>query len=397
MTCPICESSRLRAFLRREQVPVHQNLIMSDETLAVRVPRGELQLEACIDCGFVFNSAFEPSKLSYGANYDNSQVASPFFQAYVEDLAHALIFEHGVRNCRIVEVGCGNGFFLRRLVQPKGIGNIGHGFDPSYVGPEVDLNGRVRFERCLFDLDCADLPADVVVCRHVIEHVPDPLNLLAAIRETLSRSPRPRLFVEAPCTEWILQHVAFWDVFYEHCSYFTARSLAGCLELAGFQVQNVRHVFGGQYLSAEASLAPGDSTPVSLQTGNLASLFEQFGASERELIEMWRTKLHQLGRTGRVALWGAGAKGSTLANLVDPARELIVCVVDLNPRKQGRFVPGTGHPIVGYTQLPKHQVRSAIVINPNYLEEILAMVRTAHLTVDLVDAVGWQAATCTSP
>jgi len=125
------------------------------------------------------------------------------------------------------------------------------------------------------------------------------------------------------------------------------------LELAGFQVHDVRHVFGGQYLSAEASLAPGDSTPVSLQTGNLASLFEQFGASERELIEMWRTNLDQLGTAGRVA---------------------------------------------SYThQPPEHQVRSAIVINPNYLEEILAMVRTAHLTVDLVDAVGWQAATCTSP
>lgn len=148
---------------------------------------------------------------------------------------------------------------------------------------------------------------------------------------------------------------------------------------------------------AEATLAPGHSTPVSLQTGNLASLFEQFGASERELIKMWRTKLDQLGRTGRVALWGAGAKGSTLANLVDPARELIACVVDLNPHKQGRFVPGTGHPIVSYTQLPEHQVRSAIVINPNYLEEILTMVRAAHLTVDLVDPVGWQAATCTSP
>lgn len=124
------------------------------------------------------------------------------------------------------------------------------------------------------------------------------------------------------------------------------------LELAGFQVHDVRHVFGGQYLSAEATLAPGDSTPVSLQTGNLASLFEQFGASERELMQMWRTKLDQLGRTGRVA---------------------------------------------SYTQLPEHQVRSAIVINPNYLEEILAMVRAAHLTVDLVDPVGWQAATCTSP
>jgi hypothetical protein len=85
-----------------------------------------------------------------------------------------------------------------------------------------------------------------------------------------------------------------------------------------------------------------------------------------------------------VALWGAGAKGVTLANLLDPARERIACVVDLNPSKQGCFVPGTGHPIVGPQKLPDYGVSSAILMNPNYRSENLALLRDVGLDVALV-------------
>ena len=95
------------------------------------------------------------------------------------------------------------------------------------------------------------------------------------------------------------------------------------------------------------------------------------------------TRIVDLRKGGRVALWGAGAKGATLANLVDPEGELIDCVVDLNPSKQGGFIPGTGHPIVSYTALPVRDVRTAILMNPNYRAENLALLAQSNIEVNL--------------
>jgi hypothetical protein len=69
---------------------------------------------------------------------------------------------------------------------------------------------------------------------------------------------------------------------------------------------------------------------------------------------------------------------------VDPKREFITCVVDLNPQKQGKYIPGTGHPIVDYHTLTNLGVATAILMNPNYRDENEALLRQANLNVKLV-------------
>ncbi len=381
--CPVCGSRLLTKFFSRKQVPVHQNLVMKDQQSAIKIARGDLDFVFCEGCGFIFNKAFELPKLSYGEDYDNTQTCSPTFNEYLDALVRYLIFEKDVRNCQIVEVGCGRGLFLRKLVQTEGAGNSGYGFDPSYVGPAVDLGGRLRFEKRFYGLEFADVPADVVICRHVIEHVPDPLELLHAIRQVLVNSPNARVFFETPCVEWILRNQVIWDFFYEHCSYFTAESLTTAFEASGFRVESVRHMFGGQYLWLEATIPP-QRPIVTKNPGSIAHLANQFAASESELKRAWETKIRELKSKGRIALWGAGAKGVTFANLVDPEREWITCVVDLNPQKQGRYVPGTGHPIVSYEELANYGVTVAVLMNPNYREENLALLEKADLDISLV-------------
>ncbi|MBU2091928.1 MAG: methyltransferase, partial [Alphaproteobacteria bacterium] len=78
----------------------------------------------------------------------------------------------------------------------------------------------------------------------------------------------------------------------------------------------------------------------------------------------------------------------TLANLIDYDRALIDCVVDVNPGKQGRYIPGTGHPIVAPDSLPARGVRSAILMNPNYRDENLALLDSAGIAVELIDWSG---------
>jgi SAM-dependent methyltransferase len=383
--CPVCQSRDLAGFLRRERVPVHQNLVVGGQESAVATPRGDLDLAVCGACGFIFNRAFDQSKLMYGEEYDNTQSCSPSFNSYLDELARRVVIERGVRDSNVVEVGCGKGLFLHKLVEFEGAGNIGYGFDPSYVGEERLLGGRLKFERRYYDSECADVPADVVVCRHVIEHVPRPLDLLGNIRKALAKSSNARIFFETPCVEWILRQRVVWDFFYEHCSYFTASSLTTAFQLAGFEVDSVRHVFGEQYLWLEAKL-PTANAPVvaSPDPGDVPRLATEFARSEHELIADWSERIRKLRGSGGVALWGAGAKGVTFANLIDPEREFVECVVDLNPAKQGRYVPGTGHRIVSPLDLPAYGVSTAILMNPNYRDENLRLLADAGLEVALV-------------
>jgi len=381
--CPLCAGTRLRPFLLRPQVPVHQNLVVNSQEAARAVTRGELELVICEDCGFIFNQAFDLSRLSYGENYDNTQSCSAYFDAYLDGLARDVVERQGVHDCTIVEVGCGKGDFLKKLVGHAGANNTGYGFDPSYVGPLSDLNGRLQFRARYYDQGCTDIAADVVVCRHVIEHVPEPLEILRSVRAALASSPKARVFFETPCVEWILRHRVIWDFFYEHCSLFTARSLGLAFRRAGFHVERVEHIFGGQYLWLEARVADVDeSLP---EVGETLRLATAYAADERRLRETWLMRLNELGQYGKLALWGAGAKGATFANLIDPHCTLIDCVVDLNPNKQGRYIPGTGHPIVSPIDLPVRGVSNAILMNPNYREENLKLLAKADIALNLMD------------
>ncbi|WP_293353653.1 MULTISPECIES: class I SAM-dependent methyltransferase [unclassified Microcoleus] len=381
--CPICDSNLIAPFLVRGSVPVHQNLVMADRISAIEINRGNLTLAVCEDCGFIFNQDFDGSKLSYGKEYDNTQTYSPSFESYISELARSLIYDKNVQNCSVVEVGCGKGSFLRKLVESEEWGNTGYGFDPSYVGAETVLDGRLKFEKRYYDSECANIHADVVVCRHVIEHVPDPLNLLFSVRQALVYSPNARVFFETPCVEWILRNQVIWDFFYEHCSYFTAESLATAFEESGFQVESVEHIFEGQYLWLEATIPP-QKPAITKKPALISTLANEFATSERELISKWEIKIQELASQGKVALWGAGAKGVTFANIIDPDRKWIDCIIDLNPNKQGKYIPGAAHPIVSYQDIADRGITTAILMNPNYHQENLVLLKASNLNIDLL-------------
>lgn len=383
--CPVCEGAELNVFMSRKNVPVHQNLVVSDQFVARDIVRGDLEMMVCETCGFIFNRAFDMSLLNYGEDYDNAQSCSVYFESYMDSLVRDMVENQGVRNCRIVEVGCGKGNFLRKLVSYPGANNTGYGFDPSYIGPSVELNGRLRFSSRYYDEACADIGADIVVCRHVIEHVAEPLQMLRSVRSALAGSSSARVFFETPCVEWILRNRVFWDFFYEHCSLFTKSSLEVAFRRAGFSVDCISHVFGGQYLWLEGRIAQIDKIlPVDVEVISLASAYSE---CEQRMKSKWLKALRDLSLDGRVSLWGAGAKGATFANLIDPECSVIECVVDINPRKQGKFIPGSGHPIVPPCDLTPRGVSSSVLMNPNYRREVSVLLEGAGVDVVLVELV----------
>jgi len=380
--CVICGGG-CTEFLRRDGVPVQQNFLFPTRQEAVDAARGDLRFVVCERCGFIFNAAFDPALVPYGENYENDQTCSEAFRAYVDGIIRHLFAKIGPRSGHIVEVGCGQAGFLKQLLAEVSALHTATGFDPSYRGPESSLDGRLRVERRYYGRDCA-VPADLVISRHVIEHVPRPLDFLAQIAASMETSPGAHFFCETPDVEWILRNEVFWDFFYEHCSLFTAQSSRTAFQLSGFEVQQVQYAFGGQYLWVDAAAGAGVTTHY--EAGSIPSLAHAFGVRERQLKHRWTELLEAVSHKGKVAVWGAGAKGVTFVNLIDPLGSRVDCVVDLNPSKQGSFIAGTGHPIVDPRQLPDRGVRTAIVMNPNYIEENERLVRKARFELEFIPA-----------
>ena len=145
---------------------------------------------------------------------------------------------------------------------------------------------------------------------------------------------------------WIVENGCLWDVFYEHCNYFTEPSLAHLARRAGLRVTRQTPVFGGQYQWLELRVmrrapARGVAGPGIPRGGELAR-FSRAAGRQRERLAEWIRE----GRRGRPwAVWGAGAKGVALVNLLPRLRP--ACVVDVNPAKQGSTIPGTSVPVRG--------------------------------------------------
>jgi len=386
-SCPLCANPSPQIFFQRKNVPIHQNRPCLTAEEARQFARGDLLLAFCAECGFVFNTAFDPGRLMYSAAYENTQSCSPYFKHYLTELAESLVTKYGLNDKVIIEVGCGKGDFLRLLCKEGR--NRGVGFDPSYVGPDTAERGAVRFVRAFYDSQQTQYVPDFICCRHVIEHVQSPLEMLRAVGQAIGNRVNSVVYFETPALSWILDSVTFWDLFYEHCSYFTAESLSWAFEETGFEALETRLAFDEQYLCIEAKPALADSTtrtPRPRSAPELWSKIQSFLARLEERMEACEEKIEAFSRAGGCAIWGAAAKGTTLVNTMDPQNRRIRFLIDINPAKQGKYVPGTGHPIVSPQRLRERKAHIAGIVNmnPNYLQENRMILSQLALAIPIV-------------
>jgi hypothetical protein len=183
----------------------------------------------------------------------------------------------------------------------------------------------------------------------------------------------------------------FNDFVYDRPSYFTTASLRFALEHAGFAKVAVTPTFGRQHAWVTAEYGRERRRPAArLAPGGVVMAIERYLLSEPGFRAAVRLKLEDLNATGRVAIWGAGAKGATFLNLVDPRCELVDCAVDTNPNKQNMFVAGTGHPIVSRADVSARGVRHVMVMNANHVNEARRAIHATHPEVAVAEwpAVG---------
>jgi hypothetical protein len=182
-----------------------------------------------------------------------------------------------------------------------------------------------------------------------------------------------RLFIQVPDSLRILRDIAFEDIYYEHCSYFTEASLVGLFARHGFRADEVFSEYDGQYLGLLATWTGGTPPPPgSAGLDEVLRLARRFSSAYPGRVEGWQRRMAE---GGRVAVWGSGSKGVTFLHALGKAAEAVTHVVDINPHRQGMYMVGSGHPIVAPATLREARPDTVVVMNPVYRDEVAALLR----------------------
>jgi len=368
-------------------VPTNSCLLLSSREEAETFPTGEMRLSFCHDCGFIANLDFDQSKAEYSGRYEETQAFSPVFVEFARDLAKHWVDKYHLTGKSVLEVGCGKGEFLTMMVE-AGAGT-GIGIDP---GVKVDRIGAAVQDRLTWIADFYSenyrhLEADALVCRHTLEHISSVGDFMRMIRSNIGDRTDMVVLFELPDVLRVLREVAFWDVYYEHCSYFSLGSLARLFRATGFEVLDLEMAYDDQYLLIEARPVDvaHEVTP-SVQEADLAELeagVSHFAAEYGKVQERWSRQVANLRSKGKkTVIWGAGSKGVAFLTHLGLHRD-IEYAVDINPHKHGMFMAGTGQEIVSPEFLIEYQPDRVIVMNPVYLTEIADLLESLGLAPEL--------------
>lgn len=340
-------------------VPVIPNrplkFIGEDETF------GRMLLRQNRDNLLVENVAFDPELIRYDEDYQNNQSVSASFEQHTRDVLD-ILKDALPRGSVLVEVGCGKGDFLE-LVQADGYFEI-TGYDGAYEGDNSAIEKRF--------LEPSDrIEADLVVLRHVLEHIQRPHEFLQLLQTVFGDAD---IYIEVPEFDWIREHQTFFDITYEHVNYFTTTALAKLFVapkqggvLFGDQYQYVVGALSGLDLGSYYDAYANDDNWNTLAFGelfpNLLAVIEELYAASS-------------GRS--VYVWGAATKGVMFCHHLRRLRKEVFqrvrAAVDINPMKAGRYMPSSHLPILGVESFCRETGRDDLIVimNPNYQQEIVA-------------------------
>jgi len=385
--CSSCGSKDMSAFYKVNDIPVNSCILLSTKQEALDFPRGNVVLGFCKKCGFISNVAFDRTKVNYSSSYEDQQSFSSTFNKFAEVLAKRLVEKYQLRNKTILEIGCGKGDFLALLCR---LGpNSGIGIDPAHIKGRISgkVSDRLSFVTDFYSQKYANYHADFVCCRHTLEHIPNVFEFVNEIRQSIGKRMNTTVFFELPDVTRVLREQAFWDIYYEHCSYFSLGSLARLFRRCLFDVTDLCKAYDDQYLLIEAQPASqlsNKANSLEEDVSKTASDIQFFTLHYRKKLAQWRDLIKSHNDSGkRVIVWGSGSKCVAFLSTLG-FKDEVDYIVDINPFRHGKFIPGSGKEIMSPQFLKKSKPDLTIVMNPIYCEEIKQMISEMNIVTEVI-------------
>ena len=316
----------------------------------------------------------------YFSSYSKSWLAHS--KAYVAMMTERFGYTTG---SQVVEIASNDGYLLQYFAE-KNIPVLG--IEPTAgtaaAAREKGIESWVEFFGVSLaqKMKAANKMADLLLGNNVLAHVPDINDFVAGLSIALKENGV--ITMEFPHLLQLVQFNQFDTIYHEHFSYlslFTVQQIFGKHGLTIFDVQEIPTHGGSLRIFAKNSVnsthAVTGAVEILLQKEiaagiNTMQYYQGFQQKATIVKNDFLTFLLEAKKQGKkVAAYGAAAKGNTLLNYCGIKTDLIDFVVDANPHKQNKFLPGSHIPVVSENVLKENQPDYIIIFPWNIKEEIV--------------------------
>lgn len=376
--CPACGDHIAIPFYDGGAQPLATLAWPASEAEAQAMERLPLSFVRCVSCGHVYNEAFEAERVPYSSKPNLMFNRGALWQKHISDVCDRIL-ESLPENPVVVEIGCGDGHLLRILADRRPQGR--------YLG--YDLNAQITFAGGAVEAfpirfepgkHVGEHRPDMVISRHLLEHLTNPLGFLQQLDFAVSwERLDTRLFIEVPCIDRVFSTGRTADFFYEHNSNFTSESFRRLLERAAARVEVVERSYDDEVIYGIAHLGRSDHR---YQLAAESLDFRDQARDNEVSVCRQVSKLAQSGRT--VAVWGGTGKAAAFINRHDVDGRRFPVVVDSDEDKVGTHVPGTGQRISSPRTLLASPVEVVLIATQWRARDIVMELERTGISYDQV-------------
>jgi SAM-dependent methyltransferase len=375
--CPVCQYSLGAKFFNGGEQPLATLGWSKSAEEAQGMTRHPLSYVQCPRCTHVWNRSFTYEAIPYTNNPNRMFNKGSIWQGHLQTTRDILVSMLSA-NPTVIDIGCGEGHFVRGIAEAFGGKGRFMGFDPN-TSSESGLG--VEFHARYFDpiQDILSLEPDVLIMRHVLEHLTNPAEFMDELAWGAAELNKPiRFFAEMPCIDKVFSSMRLVDFFYEHPSQFTTESFETLMSRGG-KVMALNHGYDGEVVYGLVELGVPQAHQANAQEA--LNFYQQAQISRRTI----QSQLKDLITSGKkVAIWGGTGKAAAFINYFEANAEDFPLVVDSDRDKVGTFVPRTGQ-IIQYRDILKTVTADVVIIPPQWrAKDIVAEINREGIHVDQI-------------
>lgn len=349
MNCPVCANKFCFLIFNQGPQPLSAFNLPGSKEEALSELRFPLDFVQCFVCGHVYNRQFEVAQVPYGKDSNLMFNSGCIWQKHIQYVIDEICSQRPYLNGIAIDIGCGNGEFFLELQRtlPK---LTCVGFEP---GPTTAKDFMIVRDYFIPQRDLKKYKPSLITCRHVLEHLENPRDLLTEISYYCNKYDlNPLVLFEVPCIQNALDLNRISDFLYEHPSNFIVRSFRTIFEISGFQEIKIDCCYNGEVLVG--LFKARKNTPVNLAYQFRSAAF----VTVQNVTEQLRCLTHP------IYFWGGTGKSASFLNIFGVDADRFPFVVDSDNNKVGRFVPGTGQEIQSVDWLLKQPPGIIVITTP---------------------------------